>query len=61
MRTVHTFEEFLNEEKLFEKKTFSPANIKEYGVDKSSVNALKSWSYKIKDIEIKLFSITAKE
>jgi hypothetical protein len=53
MKNIQSFEDFVNEGKLFEKKTFSPANIKEYDVNKNSVNALKSWSYKIKDIEIK--------
>jgi hypothetical protein len=50
MKNIQTFEEFLNEGTLLEKKTFSPANVKEYGLNKKSVDALKSWKFKIDDM-----------
>jgi len=55
MKHIHTFEQFVNEsfEAINELKTFSPANIKEYDLNKNSIAALKKWSYKIKDIDIK--------
>jgi hypothetical protein len=57
MKNLRTFEQFVNEsfnqEKLFEKKELSPANIKAYNANKNSVAKLKNWSYKLKDIEVK--------
>lgn len=59
MKNIKTFEEFVNEsiEPINELKTFSPANIKEYDINKSSLAALKKWSYKIDDIEIKFVDV----
>lgn len=53
MKNLRTYEEFVNEQALFEKKELSPANIKLYNANKNSVKLLKNWSYKIKDIEAK--------
>jgi hypothetical protein len=57
MKNLRTFEQFVNEsfneEKLFEKKELSPANIKAYNANKNSVAKLKNWSYKLKDVEAK--------
>ena len=60
MKNINTFKEFVNESKLQainELKTFSPANIKQYDLNKSSIAALKKWSYKIDDIEIKFVDV----
>lgn len=56
MKHLQSFEDFINESKVEavnELKTFSPANIKQYELNKSSIADLKKWSYKIKDLEIK--------
>jgi hypothetical protein len=53
MKNLRTFEEFINEELILEKKELSPANVKAYNANKNSVNALKKWTYKLKDIEAK--------
>lgn len=59
MKNLKTFEEFINEsiEPINEYKTFSPANIKEYGINKSSLDKLKKWSFKINDLDIKFVEI----
>jgi hypothetical protein len=38
---------------LREKKELSPTNVKTYNANKTSVNKLKSWTYKLKDIDVK--------
>lgn len=59
MKNIKSFEDFVNEsiEPINELKTFSPANVKEYDINKSSLAALKKWSYKIDDIEIKFVDV----
>ena len=51
MKNIKTFEEFLSEGILLEKKTFSPANVKKYELNKRSVDALRTWKFKLDDIE----------
>jgi hypothetical protein len=56
MKNLLTFNEFLNEsriESINELKTFSPANVKQYNLNKSSVSNLNKWSYKLEGIEVK--------
>lgn len=54
---MRSFDEFINEEMLFENKVLSPKNVKKYNLDKSSVKKLKSWKYKIKDVEFNFGNI----
>ena len=48
MKNLQSYDEFLNES-----KTFSPKSIKEFYLNKNSVNELKKYAYKIKDDYIK--------
>ena len=55
MIVVKSYEEFVNESAILEKKTFSPAFIAKYDLNKNSVNLLKKWSFKINELEFKSF------
>jgi hypothetical protein len=55
MTVVKSYEEFVNESAILEKKTFSPAFIAKYDLNKNSVNLLKKWSFKINELEFKSF------
>lgn len=55
MTVVKSYEEFVNESAILEKKTFSPAFIAKYDLNKNSVNLLKKWSFKINELQFKSF------
>jgi len=52
-KRIQTLDEWINEQELNEKKVLSPANIKEFDLNKQSVKELKNWGYKIKDLNFK--------
>jgi hypothetical protein len=55
MTMVKSYEEFVNESAILEKKTFSAAFIAKYDLNKNSVNLLKKWSFKINELDFKSF------